>query len=87
MKGVLVFKDGRRVPMDPKWVGSIRHYVPSNVDGRELETVFVADAEVEDGDTIVYRETETNDVSEEYRVARIRIAENTARMLRKGLDS
>lgn len=86
MKGFLVFKDGRREPLDSRYVGCQRfhqpHYGPN---GSYLETIFEADAELEDG-AVLYREVETNDKTETYARA---VQENDRRtwdVIRRGLS-
>lgn len=85
MKGILLFKDGREVPLDPQYVGSVRHhYTTRGPNGEYLDTVFVADEDDVKG-VLRYREAETSDVTAEYMKARESIRRNTNRALRKGL--
>ena len=87
MKGVLLHKDGRRVDMDPRYFGGIRfHQITRGPAGEYLETIFVADNDLESPDTLVYRETETTDISDKMAEARRRNEQNTWDLIRRGLD-
>lgn len=86
MKGVLVFKDGRRVEMRPGEVGGIRfHRSHRGPDGEYLETVFESEAELVDG-CIVYVESETRDITKLMERAAEANRERTMAVVRKGLS-
>lgn len=85
LKGVLVWKDGRREAMKAEHVGGDAfHFIRRDDDGHAIETVFHAD-EVEDGHVIVYREGETRNIDREMAEARKCNEENTMRVIRRGL--
>lgn len=86
MKGWLVFKDGRRKELASKYVGCQRFHQPHRgPDGVYLETIFEADAHLEDG-AILYRETETRDMTEAYARAAQENDRRTWDVIRRGIS-
>jgi hypothetical protein len=85
LKGVYVWKDGRREPVEERCVGGNTIHRPRVEGGHHVETLFHADGDLEGGDTIVYREGETRNIDREMAEARRRNEENTWNVIRRGL--